>query len=367
MPLSLLEQMKVEAKMVTEIQQSELLRNQRHAKAVQSVIGPVLGKIHKYLTEFRQYASVLKTDVMVDFKIQEVGSCQGLVQKNYRLNSGDDPLNSVVFSAELSSDQALKVGVEYKGKVSPLLTRLRKSGLIINKHNISHPGTHSQVVLLDIEPNIPMRMEFKTNNDLKTIDFIVSNYDDLGVRQHTIQADQLNEEMLDELGKYILRKDNQFLTETVPWSYKKRLREKLDHDREDKNHGLAETAEIMVGKLRSLFNAKKVGHIVLSIQDAEVEVSKDKLPYTFGRQTPNGDGLVVDSPHVSRNHASIINEDGKVYFCDHSNNGTFIQPEGEEVYKLKDGQIELTGRGIITLGEPIKEANQNIIYYSCDV
>ncbi len=360
---SLLEQMKVEAKMVTEIQQSELLRNERHAKAVQSVIGPVLGKIHQYLTEFRQYASVLDKDIMVDFVIQEVGFCQGLVQKSYRLSSGEDPLNSVVFSAELSSAQPIKIGMEYRGKVKPLLDQLRKAGLIINKHNISHPETPKQVVLLDIEPNIPMRMEFKSTEDLKTVKLILSNYDELGTREYTIQADDLTDEMLNELGKFILHKENKFLTEGVSWVSSKGAHEKPGQEFEEKR-GLAETAEIMVGKLRSLFNTKKVGYTVFSIKDEEIEISNTRLPCVLGRK--GTDGLVVDSQHVSRKHASIINENGKVFVCDHSNNGTFIQQEGKEVIKLKGEQIELTGRGKMSLGVPIRDTNPDIIFYSCD-
>lgn len=360
---SLLEQMKVEARMVTEIQQSELLRNERHAKAVQSVIGPVLGKIHQYLTEFRQYVGVLDKEVTTDFTIKNVGCCKGLVQKNYRLNSGDDPLNSVVFSAELTSNQPLKIGLEYTGKVKPLMDQLKKAGLMINKHNISHPNTPKQVVLLDIHPNIPMRMEFKANEDLKTIDLIMSNYDELGVRQHTIYVDQLNDKMMNELGKFILHEKNQFLTKSVTQGDNTGLRKKLDHGVEEKR-GLAETAEIMVGKLRSLFNTKKAGHIIFIVNDDEIEISEDKLPYVLGRK--GTDGLIIDSPHVSRKHASIIKEGGKVYLCDHSNNGTYLQTADEEVIKLKGEQTELKSRGKLSLGVPINDKNPNVIFYSCD-
>lgn len=363
MSKSLIEQMKVEAQMVTEMRESALLRNERHAKAVQSVIGPLLGQIHQYLSEFKQYASVLKDSVTVDFKIHDATVCNGLVQTGYRLNSGDDPLNTVVFSANLSSNEPIKVGLEYRGKVKPLLDRLRKSGLIINKHSVSNPDTDNQVLLMDIEPTIPMVMEFKSNNDLKTIDIVVKNYDELGVRKHTIRADQLNESSLDELGKFILRKPNDFLTEDVSWGYRKRLKQKLDHDSEEKHKSLSETAEMVVGKLRSMLN-KKPARIILSIRDNDIDVKVKDLPYELGRK--GTDGQLIESQHISRKHATIVKEHGKIYLCDHSNNGTYIKAGDDEMIKIQDDQFELTGRGLMALGEPINDVNQGVIYYSCE-
>ena len=168
--------------------------------------------------------------------------------------------------------------------------------------------------------------------------------------------------MLDQLGRYILRRENNFLVSDVGWGYRQRLRERLESDTEAKQRSLTDTAEMFVGKIRTLFSPKRTNPIKLNYKDQEIELDLTDLPCRLGRKSPAE--IKVNSPHVSREHATIAIEGSKLCIRDHSSNGTYIRPEGEEQFKLKDNYYQLKGRGMISLGEPIDDENMDTVYYS---
>jgi len=362
MPQTLIEELRTVVQKTSGSQPDKSRRRELHGKAVTSLLAPGLARIHQYLSEFKQYLATLAPDTNVDLSLREFGVMTDLKQTHYQLRSGTDPLKSVIFVAELIGEKPVKLGFQYIGEASELIQNLKREGLTIRAHSVTHEGTDDQTILMELEAKVPIQMEFKINPEQETIDLTVTNFEELGVRRHTLTANDVNDEMLDELGKYILRRENELLTGGVSWGYRKRLRERLDSDLEEKRRGLAETTEVVVSKLRDMLVRKESdSNLQLSFRDVEVVVDTKELPYRFGRK--NIMGMVIDSPHASRQHATLIREDDKILLCDHSNNGTFVKPEGEGTFRLKNGQYELSGRGLICLGQPITDDNEDTIYY----
>lgn len=362
MPETLIQELRNVVQSTSGIQQDQSRRRELHSKAVKSMLAPSLAKIHDYLSEFKQHLASLDPETDVTLSLRQIGSITDLQQMHYKLVSGTDPLKSVILTAELVGQEPVKMGFQYEGNAGILIENLKQEGLVVLSHNVTRAYTPEQTILMEIGPKIPVRLEFKINPDEEIIDLIINNFEELGERRHTLTASEVNDEMLDQLGKYILRRENDFLTSGVSWGYRKRLREKLDADLDEKRKTLAETAEVVVGRLRNMLAKKEESRVIqLSFRDQEIELSPKELPYRLGRK--NVMGMVIESSHASRQHATIISEDNKVLVCDHSNNGTFVKPEGEGTFRLKNGQFELAGRGLICLGEPITDENEDTIYY----
>jgi hypothetical protein len=362
MPNTLLEELRMEASQLLHDMEATEDRQDRLSRAIQEVIAPSLRRIYDYLNQFRQHIKLLDPEIMVDLPIRGVGSCAGLRQKNYRLRSGEeDSLNSVVFAFDLYRSNPCRISFKYPGDATTLLTSLKAEGLRFAKTTISAQNTPNQSILLEVVGEIPVRLEFKANPNGQTIDVIVHNFNEVGKAKHTLQADSINDEMLDQLGRFILRRENTFLINDVSWGYRQRLRAKLETDAEAKQRSLADTAEIFVGKIRTLFQ-KKNYLIKLNYRGLELKMDKRDLPCRLGRKSPSE--IKVNTPHVSREHATLAYEGSKLIIRDHSSNGTFVRPAGEEEFKLKDNYYQLAGRGLISLGEPVSDDNPDLVYYS---
>ena len=282
MPQTLIEELRKGAQETSGNQPDKLRRRKLHGKAVTSLLAPSLAKIHQYLSEFKQHLATLAPNTNVNFSLREFGNLTDLQQTHYQLRSGDDPLKSVVFVAELIGKAPVELGFQYAAEASELIGNLKQEGLSVREHSVRKEGTPEQTILMEIDAKIPIEMKFEFNAGQQVIDLTVVNFEELGVRKHTFAIEDINDEMLDELGKYILRRKNTLLKGDVSWGFDKRLSERLESSPDDSRGGLAETAEIVVTKLRGILLKKEDSqNLQLSFRDLGIEVPEKDFPYRF--------------------------------------------------------------------------------------
>ncbi|RMG55374.1 MAG: FHA domain-containing protein [Gammaproteobacteria bacterium] len=112
--------------------------------------------------------------------------------------------------------------------------------------------------------------------------------------------------------------------------------------------------------------AKRSAHgIELRFRGKRYEVNITRPRLTLGRT--HLCGLQVLEGPVSREHAIIRFDDGKVYLEDRSTNGTYIRLEGDEQDQfLHKDEVRLRGRGKISLGHPIDQNPEHLIRFEVD-
>lgn len=81
--------------------------------------------------------------------------------------------------------------------------------------------------------------------------------------------------------------------------------------------------------------------------------------------------LQINSDSASRIHAALECSCGKLTITDRSSNGTFIRTKAgkretdDKEYFIHHGMWTTTSSGILSLGQPIKSQDRNLIHFSC--
>ena len=115
-----------------------------------------------------------------------------------------------------------------------------------------------------------------------------------------------------------------------------------------------DSTRIQLGSLRTM---------VLLYQDERTEVALDCPATVLGRSADCG--LIVDSPKVSRRHASIEYKQGAYYLTDHSTNGTYLVfPSGERQFLKREG-TRMPKSGFILLGEYPDDEHEGAVEFWC--
>ena len=84
-------------------------------------------------------------------------------------------------------------------------------------------------------------------------------------------------------------------------------------------------------------------------------------PITIGRG--EGNIIEVQDAAASRSHASVSVRHGRFYLADHSTNGTFVRPGGEDEIFVHRDEVLLRGEGTIRLGRSLMEADGSVLEY----
>ena len=110
----------------------------------------------------------------------------------------------------------------------------------------------------------------------------------------------------------------------------------------------------------------KVKQLYMQYRDTEAQLTEGiEMLLGRGKQC----GLRVDSEAASRIHAIVRYQGGKLFLTDRSVNGTFVKtmsgnhsPDDSELYIHHDEWIT-TCNGVISLGKPIINNNDSLIYF----
>lgn len=104
--------------------------------------------------------------------------------------------------------------------------------------------------------------------------------------------------------------------------------------------------------------------LLLHHRDAVIHVPAERQePFLLGRR--RSCDLVIPQGHISREHALIIHRDGRFVLLDQSLNGTFLQGPGGEVRRVHAGEAVLQGSGYLSLGRPLGENGEDLVYFYC--
>lgn len=118
------------------------------------------------------------------------------------------------------------------------------------------------------------------------------------------------------------------------------------------------TVVMSQGDLKDLLS----GRLELTLGNRCFYISPGDGPFRIGRDSRSMD-LTITASVTSRDHCHIHFHRGKFVLVDHSTNGTYVEtPDNKEIY-LRREEIPLTGSGIISIGQPIKDNTDWIIHY----
>jgi hypothetical protein len=93
-----------------------------------------------------------------------------------------------------------------------------------------------------------------------------------------------------------------------------------------------------------------------------IKVDQRQPSITMGRQKHND--LILDYERISRSHARIEYRREKFVLIDHSSNGTYVHPHGEDGIYIKRDEVPLSGTGIISLGRMAAPGSPGAIHFT---
>ncbi len=359
--MSLLEDLKKQAQRLQAEQHAEEEHAKQHLEEVRAELVPALATIHEYLRELVDQLTVVRPQIPFSFPLRGYALLAGLTQGGYTLShTGDKPLESVRLSFTLSRDKDYHFDVQAPSDIGEWVSAMKDYGVKIDDVHVLEETSMGQKARITVGGQISVFLLFAIDYEHACIVLTVHNYDQLGEKSHRIAPEQVTSRFLDELAKYILRRDNRFLRQEVSMEFRNRLRRQLEHDEQKKKEELTGALEAFSSRIKSLFKRKAVLH--LQVFDKTLTLRESEGGIMIGRAEDCA--LAIDAIHVSRHHARIEYREGAFHLIDQSRNGTFIRGEGDEDAYVHHGDVVLPAKGVISAGIQFKQGQRYLIRFS---
>lgn len=229
--MGLLDELKKAAEAKQNLDEAEQKRLAALEARSRETVLPKMAQIYGFLSDLIKQLDIIQPDTRVAYPLLGYGSMENLHQKDYKLKADSrENMTHVSLNFACVGDKKIQFDVEDQ-------LHVERQKEYLNDHHLSfysrdyrddrHTITHSSFT---VESKIPVSFDFRLAEDLSTIGLTIRNFEGLGKHRYTLDPDMINDDYLDELGKYLLRRNNDFLKLDLPDDFRDSIRKRMDKD-----------------------------------------------------------------------------------------------------------------------------------------
>ncbi len=204
--LSLLDELKLEARDVETREQEKQRAKEQQKEAVRERLAPHMRALYRYLTNLAGELTRVNPEVVTTYTVEGYGALPDLRQHGYKVFAEDpETIDHFTFSCVREGE-----GVhEFRKELREEITRQRE---YLWSHNLRFGfkvGTDG-VGVFTLQPWVPVAFDFSSDLDQGRIRLGVRNAIYLGKTTYTYDPGAINAGFMDELARYIVRRPNRF-------------------------------------------------------------------------------------------------------------------------------------------------------------
>jgi hypothetical protein len=226
-------------------EQQELERQAKLQELYRQELQPKMIEIYKYLNELAEHLNFIKPDIQVPYRLNAEGLKVTLKQENYKIQV--DSVNETklaTFRFECGNPKDLAFVAGDKLSIDKNIEYLQRNNLQYQcKRNKDEKFevTHAQ---FNVKCAVPVTFVFKVNIENSSIDLICTNFDGLGTSRHAFKARHFDEKFFDDLGRYILRENPDFLKLTISDDAIEQIRAQIAKEQRQRQEELKQAEKI---------------------------------------------------------------------------------------------------------------------------
>ena len=334
-------------------QSGETTSGVHNLRCMKSAAG--LREIYHYLHEFAELLNQLQPDIRVAMDLGVAGTLTELSQGEYRLFAESTHRKEVVrLVFALQGDNNLELENLDNPEIQTQLDLCKQQGLIVSyiSRNPDKISVHGYV---------PVGIEFYSDFVESGIHVVLQNLNKLADQHYLLGIDHVNEQTLNQLGSFLLRRQNKFIDVLVEDTSSISGTFRSGHHQLPPPSAQNQTEQMETSRMRSLFNREQ--RLYLTYRNKIKDIGARTANFVMGRA--NDCDLIIDADMASRHHAEIVYRKGKFVLIDQSTNGTFVKHQGGKEIYVQSEEVPLNGSGFISLGKSVTVDNENLVYFSC--
>lgn len=170
-------------------------------------LAPVMKYLQDHFTELVNSLNVLEKGILVDFKINDSVTLNGLKGQNYKItHPSADKEKEFIFEFE-------NAGEHPAFSVVPVGTPAKTFKNTLNENQIkcvTKPIDNNKSIKFEIKPLVRTKYQFTANIGKENISLTITNHNNLWTQTNYFKKNDISTELMDELTKHVLREPNKY-------------------------------------------------------------------------------------------------------------------------------------------------------------
>ncbi len=255
--MGILDELRDKAEGVKMSSETEKERQERLYQKYLREINPKLKQFYNFLHELVSHLKVVNLELYAKYELPVVGEFNDFKQGQYKIVADSDTeMKDIMFTFCCEREQEFSFFLDSRVEVERVEEFFFKNH--IKFYCKKEKDQRYNVISGDfrVKPVIPVLIRISADLEQSNIAMTITNFDGFGVRKLVLKPEQITEEFLDKFGRYIVRRESDFLTTKLSEDEKQKIRdrmlkEKLAQEEELKRLAEAEEAAAQLAREKS--------------------------------------------------------------------------------------------------------------------
>lgn len=263
--MGLLDELEQEAQKRGITGDESLRRKAARDAAYRARLEPAFDTLHAFLSELIHRLKALQPRAALRYHVPGYGEIVGYIEHDYRLVDSKQASSREIaldFPCAIATEECPAIDVEGAIRVRAVagfFQRHRIGGMLAPRKDASGDVV---AATFRAKGRIPLGAHFHADAENGVLRMSFSNFDGFDTTVKSIAPTQVDEELYEQIGRYLVREPNTLLREDLPEAYRKQLRSKVQQQEIKRRweNRISDTREVELAELRRAYStAGKVG------------------------------------------------------------------------------------------------------------
>lgn len=230
--MGLLDELRKQSTDLKKSNADEAARQAELLEIYQAKIHPAMASIYTHVNELLEHLNFVKPSINAVYSLTASGEKRNLKQHSYTVNTdSSEMMQQIIVTFYCTNDESIEFEVENKQNIEKHVEFMQRHKLRYTSQQYRDDSYDVSFARFKLECRIKVSVIIEGDIENSCIYIKFNNFQELGLLKREVKANQVDENFLDEMGKYIVRESTQFMTLDLTSDEKRRLQQKLKKER----------------------------------------------------------------------------------------------------------------------------------------
>lgn len=212
---------------------------QELAARYKDAILPKMQSIFVFMKEMVEHLTYLEQSIFIDDYSSKYPQLGRLIQTDYKINTDGiigyvDPgkLMQINVSFFCLNEGAFSYNLQGKSLIEQEVAFLSAHKVPFEWKYFQGVGAAQNASFI-VTRKIPVRFKFEVDYVASNIKILINNHENFGVYKKSFAPEQIDDDLLDEVARFMLRQDSDFIRLEISSEHRNRIRRKLEETRQE--------------------------------------------------------------------------------------------------------------------------------------
>ncbi len=215
-------------------------------KIYQENLHPKMLQLYKFLNEFVEHLNYIKTETPVSYPVNPDTSDLEFKQEDYKVTiDSANEVKEINLRFNCTLNEPVIFEVENSERILRYTDLLQSYRIDFERTDNKNSNYELISAKFKIVGPVPVNVILQGEVATSSIHLILNNFEKPGFSKHTYKERHITDEFIDDLGKFILRQNPQFLKLDIADDHKEIIRQNIEKDMQQRQYELDEAERLL--------------------------------------------------------------------------------------------------------------------------